>query len=89
MLDFKSGPARVGLMQAMRQAVLKHTRAQPMTVDDLLGVFGYFVGAAIAQAAHRDPRSVTGLREYFLRHLDAGIRDAQAGDQAPNVILPN
>lgn len=88
-VDFADGPARVALMNALRAAVLKQTRAQPMSVDNILITLGYFTGAAIGQASHRDSRSATQLREYFIRHLDAGIRDAQVGDKAPSVLLPN
>lgn len=81
----KTSEAQQKLMDAIGEAVRKHTQFSPMGIDDIVSVMAFATGCAAGQGDNRRDRRL--LREMAVANIDHGL-NAVTG-QAGNLILPN
>lgn len=80
---------RVQLSMLFGDAIFRYTRAKPMTIEEILEALAFTAGHALAQKAAKKFSTEKELRETVIRSLDRGIREGNAGDTGPKLILPN
>lgn len=76
--------AQVKLMDAIGNAIMRHTTISPMTEEDIISVMGFATGCAIGQARSRKDRRL--LRETAIANIDYGLD--QIRSQGAGLIMP-
>lgn len=79
----KTSQAQERLMDAIGEAIRKHTLVSPMGIDDIVSVMAFSTGCAIGQGDSRRDRRL--LREMAVANIDHGL-NAVMGN-AGNLIL--
>lgn len=59
------------LMDAIAEAIRKHTLTTPMGIDEIVSVMGFTTGCAIGQGDNRRDRRL--LKEMAIANIDHGL----------------
>jgi hypothetical protein len=76
------------LMIAIGDAIRTQTALSPIPVDEIIGVLGFTLGAAIARGAN-GRNSRRQLREIAVANVDSGLQATTQSMASSSLILPN
>ena len=74
--DLNGDPRMVALSERIRQTIIFHTQATPMTAEDVIAVLAFMAGSAAGQVAAHSKHTARQLREQAVAHIDHGLDGA-------------
>lgn len=75
------------LMQAIGAAITAHTKASPMSIDEIVGILGFCAGAAIVSGC-QSANNCRRMRAVAVDNIDNGMDVMRRAERSSGLILP-